>query len=69
MVESISAITLATHGVVRAVGFCVSLGFMAKYGGPSASFTSLQVGSGYPNLVRTAGRGSDMVGPGNLLRR
>jgi catechol 2,3-dioxygenase-like lactoylglutathione lyase family enzyme len=51
MIESISAITLATHDMARAVGFYEALGFMLKYGGPSASFTSFQVGSGYLNLV------------------
>jgi len=47
----ISAITLATHDMARAVAFYQSLGFVPKFGGPTARFTSLQVGCDYLNLV------------------
>lgn len=52
MIECISAITFATHDMARAVAFYQALGFTLKLGGPSASFTSFHVGSGYLNLMR-----------------
>lgn len=51
MIECISAITLATRDMARAVGFYEALGFARKYGGPSASFTSFHAGAGYLNLM------------------
>jgi catechol 2,3-dioxygenase-like lactoylglutathione lyase family enzyme len=51
VIECISAITLATGDMVRAVDFYEALGFVAKQGGRSTSFTSFQAGSGYLNLV------------------
>lgn len=51
MIKCISAITLATHDMARAVAFYQALGFTLKYGGPSATFTSFHVGSGYLNLM------------------
>lgn len=40
MIESISAITLGTHDMGRAVPFYRSLGFELLYGGKAAAFTS-----------------------------
>jgi catechol 2,3-dioxygenase-like lactoylglutathione lyase family enzyme len=51
MIESISAVTLATHDMGRAVRFYRALGFVLRYGGEAASFTSFTVGSGYLNLI------------------
>lgn len=51
MIESISAITLATHDMARAVAFYTALGFALKYGGPDAGFTSFHAGAGYLNLT------------------
>lgn len=51
MIESISAITLATHDMGRAFGFYTMLGFDFRYGGPNAGFTSFRVGSGHLNLI------------------
>ena len=51
MLTSISAITLATHDMARAVAFYQGLGFVLTFGGPAASFTSFLVGSGYLNLM------------------
>ncbi len=51
MIESISAITLATHDMPRAVRFYRSLGFDVGHGGEGASFTSLRVGAGHLNLI------------------
>lgn len=51
MIESISAITLATHNMARAVDFYTVLGFDLLYGGQDATFTSFRAGSGYLNLI------------------
>lgn len=50
-VECISAVTLATHDMARAVRFYRSLGFSICYGGETASFASFRVGTGYLNLI------------------
>jgi predicted enzyme related to lactoylglutathione lyase len=50
-VESISAITLATHDMGRAVRFYDALGFERLYGGADAEFTSYRAGAGYLNLI------------------
>ena len=50
-VEGISAVTLVTHDMVRAVRFYRALGFTIRTGGEQASFTSLHAGSGYLNLI------------------
>jgi hypothetical protein len=50
MIESISAIILATH-MQRAVRFYSSLGFQMLYGGKTASFTGFRAGPGYLNLI------------------
>jgi catechol 2,3-dioxygenase-like lactoylglutathione lyase family enzyme len=51
MTLSISAITLATHDMPRAVRFYRALGFDIAHGGEGASFTSFRAGSGYLNLI------------------
>ena len=51
VIEAISAVTLATHDMRRAVRFYVSLGFEIEHGGETASFTSFLAGPGYLNLV------------------
>lgn len=51
MIEGISAITLATHDMRRAVGFYRSLGFDMLYGGEESSFTSFRAGAGHLNLT------------------
>ena len=52
MPETISAITLATHDMARSVAFYSALGFVLKFGGPEATFTSFRVGGGYLNLTK-----------------
>lgn len=49
--EGISAVTLFTADMARAVAFYEALGFGLHYGGPQARFTSLAVGTGYLNLM------------------
>ena len=51
MIESISAVTLATHDMPRAVRFYASLGFEIAHGGETAPFTSFRAGAGYLNLI------------------
>jgi catechol 2,3-dioxygenase-like lactoylglutathione lyase family enzyme len=56
-IEGISAITLATHDMARAVRFYRALGFVPCKGGESADFTSLRAGASFLNLVvQPAGR-------------
>jgi len=38
--EALSAVTLATHDMERAVAFYLALGFPLSYGGPFEAFTS-----------------------------
>ena len=51
MIEGISAVTLATHDMRRAVRFYCSLGFDILYGGEASSFTSFRAGATYLNLI------------------
>ena len=57
MIESISAVTLVTCDMGRAVRFYETLGFRVKHGGPEATFTSFEAGTGFLNLItRTPGQ-------------
>lgn len=49
--EGISAVTLFTADMARAVRFYRELGFSLRYGGESSDFTSFHVGPGYLNLA------------------
>jgi catechol 2,3-dioxygenase-like lactoylglutathione lyase family enzyme len=49
--EGLSAVTLATHDMPRAVAFYLALGFPLSYGGPSEAFTSFAFGGTYLNLI------------------
>jgi len=51
MIEGLSAITLATHDMRRAVHFYQALEFEILHGGEAASFTSFRAGAGYLNLI------------------
>lgn len=51
MFRSISAITLATHDMARAVRFYCALGMEMRFGGEDAAFTSFHVGPGFLNLI------------------
>lgn len=50
-IEAISAVTLATHDMARAVPFYEALGFALRYGGPVASFSSFSAGNACLNLT------------------
>jgi catechol 2,3-dioxygenase-like lactoylglutathione lyase family enzyme len=57
MIEAISAITLGSHDMQRAVRFYRTLGFEILHGGEESSFTSFRAGTGYLNLIaQPAGR-------------
>src|SRR5579883_1035210 len=56
-IEGISAVTLATDDMARAVRFYRGLGFAVRSGGERSSFTSLHAGSGYLNLMARPGSG------------
>ena len=51
MIHSLSAITLATHDMRRAVRFYQTLGFKLSFGGEDASFSSFRVGTGHLNII------------------
>src|SRR2546423_11543120 len=51
MVTGISAITLATHDMARAVAFYRMLGLAVIHGGEGASFTSFRLGANFRNLI------------------
>lgn len=51
MIESISAVTLATHNMLHAVRFYRVLDFEIVHGGDNAAFTSFRVGCSYLNLT------------------
>jgi catechol 2,3-dioxygenase-like lactoylglutathione lyase family enzyme len=50
-IKRISAVTLATHDMARAVAFYRALGFEVCFGGEEADFTSLLAGVSYLNLI------------------
>jgi catechol 2,3-dioxygenase-like lactoylglutathione lyase family enzyme len=61
-IESISAVTLLTIHMDKAVSFYRALGFHLLYGGPEAPFTSFRVGAGYLNLqLDPAGAGRKAI--------
>ena len=51
MIEGISAVTLGTHEMPRAVRFYRALGFEGLHGGEGASFTSFRAGTSCLNLI------------------
>ncbi|MEJ1976387.1 MAG: VOC family protein [Acetobacteraceae bacterium] len=51
MIQSINAITLATHDMARALRFYRMLGFELAHGGDQASFSTLRAGMSHLNLV------------------
>lgn len=65
-VESISAVTLATHDMARSIGFYTSLGLELLYGGPDARFSSFAIGDGFLNLM-TQPMGRPWSGWGRLI--
>ena len=50
-IQSISAVTLATHDIGRALRFYLALGFPLRYGSEAAAFSSLSAGNACINLT------------------
>ena len=50
-IDAISAVTLGTHDMARALPFYLALGFALRYGGPDADFSSLSAGHACLNLI------------------
>ncbi len=50
-IQSISAVTLATHDMDRALRFYLALGFPLRYGSKAAAFSSLSAGNACINLT------------------
>lgn len=65
-VNSISAVTLATHDMAKAVRFYLALGFPLRYGGEGASFTSFSAGNACLNLT-TEGSARDWSWWGRVI--
>ena len=65
MIEGISAVTLGTHEMLRAVRFYRALGFAVLHGGEESSFTSFRAGTSYstssPSLPSGAGPGGGVI--------
>ena len=57
MIEGISAVTLGTHEMPRAVRFYRALGFEVLHGGEERSFTSFRAGTSYLNLIAQPAEG------------
>ena len=51
MIKGISAVTLATHDMRRAVAFYRLVGLPLAYGGEEASFSSFRAGDNFLNLI------------------
>ena len=51
MIQSISAVTLATTDMRRAVQFYRMLGLQLAHGGEEAAFTSFRAGANFLNLI------------------
>ncbi|SDH96858.1 VOC family protein [Paraburkholderia phenazinium] len=50
-IESLSAVTLATRDMARAVPFYEALGFPLNFGGAQETFTSFALGTSFLNLI------------------
>jgi hypothetical protein len=65
MIESVSAVTLATHNMARAVAFYRMLGFEIIHGGDDATFTSFRAGASFLNLAAQPRNESGLGGDGS----
>ena len=55
-IDAISAVTLGTHDMARALRFYRALGFPLRYGRDDAAFSSLSAGSACLNLIVESAR-------------
>lgn len=51
-IDSLSAVTLATHDMARAIAFYQAMGFEMLYGGAEAELTSFAAGASFLNVIR-----------------
>jgi catechol 2,3-dioxygenase-like lactoylglutathione lyase family enzyme len=65
-VEGLSAVTLFTRDMARAVGFYRELGFELLHGGEDATLSSFRAGSGFLNVMR-APQGASWSGWGRVI--
>ena len=68
-IESVSAITLATHDMQRALRFYRALGFEVHRGGEDAGFTALRAGDVHLNLIADGTAGLEWSWWGRLILR
>lgn len=66
-IECISAVTLATRDMPRAVEFYEALRFTIVHGGSEATFTSFEVGAGFLNIQLVAPDHAVGVGWGRIV--
>lgn len=50
VIESVNAVTLETADMSRSIEFYTQLGFLLRYGGPKAEFSSFKIGVNHLNL-------------------
>lgn len=60
-IEHLSAVTLVTGDMQKAVAFYEAVGFRRLYGGPAADFTSYRAGDGFLNLQLKVNAGPQQV--------
>jgi catechol 2,3-dioxygenase-like lactoylglutathione lyase family enzyme len=65
-VESLSAITLATHDMAKSLGFYATLGFRTVWSAPDGSFATIRAGDAWINLFMT-GSDTDWRGWGRFI--
>lgn len=66
-VRALSAVTLVTADMARAVATYQRLGFAVVFGGPQEAFTTLQAGAGFVNLQRLEPGASVPSGWGRIV--
>ena len=67
-IRSISAVTLTTSDMARAVRFYLGLGFALAYGSETAAFTSFRVGEGSLNLAKLDDQPPPLLQSGSGMR-
>jgi catechol 2,3-dioxygenase-like lactoylglutathione lyase family enzyme len=66
-IQSISAVTLVTGDMARAVSFYQALGFRLLHGGPESEFSTFRAGGGFVNLQLDEGDDPPVAGWGRVI--
>ena len=66
-IDSVSAVTLATHDMARALRFYRALGFSLRRGGEDSTFSCLRAGSAHLNLIAEGTEGRTWSWWGRLI--